>query len=438
MLEYPGSHTHPPPLSMHFPQRSSTGPPFTKMVVFVTILAAVASAAETESIDIITPDIPRNVEWTIGDTADQDSLDDEHAFGILRWRSWVSAGFTANAHGNRTGYGNAPLPWNEIADGPVLSQLWLHAEKPLDLEQRACDWGFVVDYVFGTDGPKNQAVGDQGWDFGWNSSRDYGSAIPQLYAQVGIERLRCIAGNFITPLGFETNQGIDNFFYTHNYAFGYGVPGIHSGVLATYQAGEHLHINLGWTAGWDGGWSNHLDASTFLGGLSWEPSEVWSLTYHLTAGDWGDGTAAGDAEGVAGAIYSHAIVFACDITSRLSCVLENTLGNNAGLGPDNNRWYSLTNYLFYEFNDRWSLGGRCDWFLDEDGARIGVNGAGAGDYYAATLGLNWQPRRAICVRPEVRWDWFSGDGRPFDSRDGGQSGTDVHQFTTSLDVILSF
>ena len=41
-------------------------------------------------------------------------------------------------------------------------------------------------------------------------------------------------------------------------------------------------------------------------------------------------------------------------------------------------------------------------------------------------------------RPEVRWDWFVGEGRPFDSRDGGMTGTEVSQFTGSLDIVARF
>ena len=79
-----------------------------------------------------------------------------------------------------------------------------------------------------------------------------------------------------------------------------------------------------------------------------------------------------------------------------------------------------------------------EWFRDEQGKRVDVNGAGPGSFYEATLGLNWQPHTNIRLRPEARWDWFVGQGRPFDSRDGGKNGTSVSQFTAGLDVILVF
>jgi len=52
--------------------------------------------------------------------------------------------------------------------------------------------------------------------------------------------------------------------------------------------------------------------------------------------------------------------------------------------------------------------------------------------------LNWQPHPNLRIRPEVRWDWFDGQGRPFDSRDGGNTGTAKSQFTGGLDVVATF
>jgi hypothetical protein len=358
--------------------------------------------------------------------------------GPFELGGWLSAGFAANAHGNRTGNGNAPLPLNNVADAPVLNQFWIYAEKPLNLDTNCLDWGFRIDYVFGADAPDFQTGGDQGWDFGWNTSRDYGSAIPQLYAELGVHDLTFRVGNAIGLQGFEANQAVDNFFYSHNYAFGYGVPGTFSGALVEYDVSEQLEVIGGWTMGWDSWWSNYLSASTFMGGLMWTLTDDTSFTYHVTVGDFGDGTAKNGAAGNAGRIYAHAIVFTCEFSDRGSYVLEHTLGSNTGIGASNNQWYSLTNNLFYDLNDCWSAGARIEWFRDEDGQRVDVNGPGPGSFYEATLGLNWEPHSNIRVRPELRWDWFTGRGRPFDSRDGGMTGTSVQQFTGGLDVLLIF
>ena len=169
---------------------------------------------------------------------------------------WLSGGFTVNSHGNRTGNGNSPLPLNNVADAPVLNQFWLYAAKPLDMETNDWDWGLRLDYLVGVDGSDTQAAGDQGWDFGWNTSRDYGSAIPQLYAEVGWHQVILRVGYKFGLQGYEASQAVDNFFYSHNYAFGYGVPGTFAGAAVTCSLTEQLEVVGGWTTGWDSWWSN--------------------------------------------------------------------------------------------------------------------------------------------------------------------------------------
>jgi hypothetical protein len=259
-----------------------------------------------------------------------------------------------------------------------------------------------------------------------------------LYGEVGIHELIFRVGYAIGLQGFEANQAVDNFFYSHNCAFGYGVPGTFAGAVVEYDINQQLHVIGGWTTGWDSWWSNYLSASTFMGGLTWTPANDTSLTYHVTAGDFGDGTAKNGASSNAGQIYAHAIVLTYQFSDRAEYVLENTFGSNTGIGANNNQWYSFTGYLSYDLNDCWSAGARIEWFRDEDGQRVDMNGAGPGSFYEATFGLNWKPHSNIRIRPELRWDWFDGQGRPFDSRDGGMTGTAVNQFTGGLDVVLIF
>lgn len=176
----------------------------------------------------------------------------------------------------------------------------------------------------------------------------------------------------------------------------------------------------------------------FIGGVTWTPRDDISLTYHVSAGDFGDGTAKNGAASNAGRLYAHAIVCTYESSDTGTYVLENTLGSNTGIGNRDNQWYSITNYLFYEINDCLDGGLRFEWFRDEDGQRVNINGSGPGSFFETTVGLNWIPHPNIRVRPELRLDWFGGQGLPFDSRDGGRSGTSVNQQTAGIDFILRF
>ena len=93
---------------------------------------------------------------------------------------WFSGGVYQNGQGVSSGTGNAPVLFPQVSDGATLDQAWIYAEKALPDDCCCYDWGFRIDYVFGTDGPDTQAFGDIGWDNDWDSSRDYGSAIPPL------------------------------------------------------------------------------------------------------------------------------------------------------------------------------------------------------------------------------------------------------------------
>ena len=87
-----------------------------------------------------------------------------------------------------------------------------------------------------------------------------------------------------------------------------------------------------------------------------------------------------------------------------------------------------------KINDCWSAGGRMEWFRDDDGVRVVAGNAG--NYYEATLGVNYKPHSNFLIRPEIRWDWYdgviAGGNHPFNN---GQSDS---QFSGGFDMIVTF
>jgi hypothetical protein len=356
---------------------------------------------------------------------------------------WVQGGITGNANGNRSATGNFPVPFNQVSDGFIFNQApWIFAEKLPDTEANTVDWGFRVDYVFGTDGPDTQAFGDQGWDFGWNSSRDYGSAIPQLYGEIAVNDVSVKVGHFFTIIGYEVVPATGNFFYSHALTMNYGEPFTHTGALGKYTPDDTWTFYGGYTFGWDGGFENNADAHTFLGGVSYAWEDIGTLTWCVNAGDFGDGGPLPEGGvAAAGDIYMHSLVASLNLTEDLVYVFQHDYAANTNIpGGADAYWYGINQYLFYPLTDTVKLGGRLEWFDDVDGARIGAaNPAGAGaagDYYEATVGLNWTPHTNLTIRPEARWDWFDGDAPagalPYDS------GTDDNLFTFGVDGIVQF
>ena len=288
-----------------------------------------------------------------------------------------------------------------------------------------------MDFLFGADGPDTQAFGDGGWDFGWNSSRDYGSAIPQLYLEFAVDDLTIKFGHFYTLIGWEVVPAPDNFFYSHSYTMYYAEPFTHTGFLASYAVNDDVTAYGGWTTGWDTGFEDLNEASTFLGGLSFVLSDDMSLTWALTAGDFGAGIS-----GLAdtGDIYMNSLVLEYQVTDNLTYILQHDFGQNSDIPGGATNWYGINQYLQYAFNDCLAGGLRFEWFRDDNGVR--VPGNDRGDFYEITAGINYRPHANVIFRPEIRFDWFEGTivgTRPF-----GRTGQFSDQVSGGFDFIVTY
>jgi hypothetical protein len=363
---------------------------------------------------------------------------------------WIQGGITGNGDGNRSSQGNYPVPFNQVSDGFIFNQApYIYAEKVADTGGEGFDWGMRVDYVFGTDAADTQAFGDEGWDFGWNSSRDYGSAIPQLYADLAYNNVNLRLGHFYTIIGYEVVPAIGNFFYSHAYTMNYGEPFTHTGALASLKPDDTWTYYGGYTFGWDSGFDNHADAHTFLGGVSYAWEDIGTLAWMVNTGRFGDGEGLPEG-GVAsdGYIYMNSLVGTVNLTDEIQYVIQHDSATNWDVtGAEGAQWYGINQYLFIDLTDEVRFGARLEWFDDQDGARVGAHpfavpaaGAGVGptegDYYAATIGLNVRPHANFVVRPELRWDFFDGDAPagllPFDD------GNEDDLFTAGVDGVLQF
>ena len=345
--------------------------------------------------------------------------------GAFAISGWLEAGATASADSPVTRY-VSPVAFNDRQE-VQLNQLYASFGRDVNTRCQCFDIGGRVDLLFGTDARFVQATGletRRDSSSKWNSATFYQLAMPQVYAEVGLGNLSVKVGHWYSPIGFEAVTAPDNFFYSHAYSEVYGQPFTHTGVLATYALNERTTTYTGIHNGW-----NSFDATTnrgaLLTGFTWTSCNGrFALAAGLTSGQEINNQA----------VYSdrtmYSLVAAAALTDRLHYVLQHDMGwqvDDAAPGVDA-EWYGLNQYLLYTINDCWKLGGRMEWFRDDDGTR--VTGA-AGSYYAATMGMNWQITDDFMIRPELRWDWFDGTGgRPFDN------GTKDSQFTGAFDAVL--
>ena len=357
---------------------------------------------------------------------------------------WMEAGVYANTHGAEF---NGPLGLENLTSFNV-NQLWIFAEKKAKSEDGDVDIGGRVDYVFGTDGPDTQAFGDQTWDFGWNSSRDYGSAIPQMYLDVAFGDWTVRGGRFLTPHGYETVPAVNNFFFSHSYTFYYGEPFTHTGLTATYKFNDKLSAFAGYVDGWDSGFDNLNRQDQFLGGINWTISDKATLAWSVLAGKFGvpmlQDVGGVNLNPIGDRVFSS-LVFTYKITDKWTYVLQNDVGVNTGVTPldVHQEWYGVNQYLLYKLSDCSAFGGRFEWFRDDDGSRVipgfppqlSLVPGNAGNYYEATVGFNYKPHANVLFRPELRWDWYDGTtvaGRPFNN------GRSDSQLSAGFDMIVTF
>ena len=349
---------------------------------------------------------------------------------------WMSSGIYSNQYGAKS---NGPLYMRDYGDGYTVDQMWIHAEKKADNGGSGLAFGGRVDFMWGADGPDTQCFGDGGWDGAWMTSKDdnYGSALPQLYAEMAYNDLNVKVGHFYTIIGYEVVPAPENFFYSHSYAMAFE-PLTHMGVLADYKMTDRLSVQSGWVNGWDNGWVNPSGASTFLGGVKYKLGNRASLAYATSFGDLQDRTVTAGQPNFKSTGYIHSLVFQWQMNCRMKYVMQSNFLTTADEGTGallrSRKGYGIDQYLFYTINNRWSAGTRVEWFRGEIGALAGP--VETGNAVAVTLGLHYKPTDRITFRPEIRWDCTSGD--PIRQALVFDNNTRSSQFSGGFDFIYSF
>jgi hypothetical protein len=374
-------------------------------------------------------------------------------------QGWLEAGYAWH-DGSRNPDGfNGPDGFNDRDEELILDQFYTTIQKALKDNDCCWDWGFTVDLLYGTDYRYPLSKGLDARDDGtpkWHTDdrRLYGLAMPQAYLEFGTKVLSYKVGHWYTLLGNEVVPAIGNVFYSHTYTFLYAIPFTHTGVLATYKPNDQLTIVNGINEGWD----NFDDTDENLGytgqaiftakdkhttlNFAWQ----FSNEPIVSGGNPTADPAARHGRFVETTVLSH------DWNDRTSYMIESVFGSQSAgeVEGDTSTWYGIDSYITYKNNCCWTTAARIEWFRDTDGTRVApvgdfatpVNnnvasvGGFAGSFYDITLGANWHPNANVQFRPEIRYDWFSGQDlngvKPY------LAGTSNHQWIYSTDMIVQF
>ncbi|NLX12112.1 MAG: porin [Phycisphaerales bacterium] len=357
---------------------------------------------------------------------------DCRAFNV---EGWLDAGFVLNGNKSPSGF-NGPYNQTDRHEGS-LNQAYLVFERPLARGPQM-SLGGRVDMIYGTDAFLAESKGFERHPDGsmkWNGDH-YGLALPQVYGQVGNEELSFKVGHFYTIVGYEGVPAVNNFFYTKSLSYMFAGPFVEWGGLATWKANQILSFDAGLVNGWDA-LDQVSDRAAFLGRVSLgnDQSTMWT-SFAIIAGDELNELATDSTSRT-----RYSLIVGANLTSRIQYVFHHWCGvqDDFLASGDSAEWYGIDQYLYYKLTPSVRLGGRFEWFRDDDGVRLGLSrpsnpnkGPYIGDMYSFSLGVNWTPYSNVIVRPEVRWDWFEGSGLPFDD------GTDDQQFLVGMDVIWRF
>jgi len=243
----------------------------------------------------------------------------------------------------------------------------------------------------------SRGLGNTGDEF------DLTEAYIDYLAPVG-KGLKLRFGKFVTYFGAEVIEARDNPNYSRSLLFNYAIPFTHTGLMAGYTFSDQVTANLYLVNGWDNTDDNNSGKSVGLS-LGYTPLEQLSMLFNVMYGPERDSSSDNrflfDWVGTIKPIKNLALILNADYASEKN-----------GAVTKNAKWYGVAGTAKYDFDDRYSVSGRLEYFNDKDGVRTGT----AQKLYEITLTPEIRLAKDLLIRPEYRHDWsdqtsFKGGSR---------------------------
>ena len=395
-----------------------------------------------------------------GDGTDQAAADEKAAKQVeqpkapeprFKLYGWIDAGFTGNtdAPNDRTNFGHL---FTDRANEPMLNQAVITAERALDPSVTGFDWGFKVQFMYGSDARYIHSLGLLDLTTTDIIQPDLVEAYGNLHFPIltsgGVDLK---FGKFVTLEGAETIDPRTNVFYSHSYIFNFGIPFNNTGFQATVHATKWLDLYAGINRGVNTSIKDNNHSVAFEGGFGLNllggNLTVLAIT-HAGREDPGDNH---DWR------YLNDVTAIWKVTKALTSITDlNYIYDEVGKGQ---RGYGVAQYLTYALNDWLTLGVRAEFWRDEEGFFVAqfasqndfihiergdpftpdprTVGGGHTTYGELTAGVTIKPPvpkplAGLAIRPEVRWDHAFTNTRPFIDSEKGD------QVTIGFDVILQF
>ncbi len=341
-----------------------------------------------------------------------------------------------------------------------LNQVLLTARKSLDPSLTDYDWGFKLQFLYGSDSRYSHFLGQ----FPYATDARNQFAITEANVQAHLPWLTnggmdVKLGLYQSPFGYEAFDPATNMFYSHSYISNFGLPSGLAGVLITTHVNSVLDIYLGADPGVSTTYGPYTgdNNSSYAGvagiGLNFLDGNltIQALT-HIGPENPGRSTPLANRY----FRYLNDVVVTWKINEKL------TLGLDMNYIRDDNPYvgrpigYGAAQYASYSLTETLTLNARAEVWRDNNNFYVSafptnlgavkslggfpapvISAASATTYGELTVGVTYQPKRpagvtTLMIRPEIRWDQSLNGTKPFNA--GRSSGA----LTVAADVVLGF
>jgi hypothetical protein len=385
--------------------------------------------------------------------------------GPIKLSAQFDAGFMANPLRPNDGLNFGQL-FTDHANQASINQILLTASKLLDPKDPDYQWGFKVQFMYGSDARYTQFLGELNRV---DPNQRYQLDVVEANAQAHLPWLTeggidLKVGQYPTPLGYETIDPSTNPFYSHSYIFQFGLPFKHTGALTVTHVNSVLDVYGGIDTGTNttfGPLGDNNDAVGGIAGFALNLMEGQLTILALT--HFGPeqatrllGPLGVNANGVWR--YFSDVLVTYKATEKLTLVTEfNLVRDGFGASGKAANGFGAAQYAAYALTDTLTLNGRAEYWRDDrnffvasfpannsfvqlqQGFPVTVHAAPGGNttYGALTLGVTWKPElpapiSGLAIRPEIRWDHAFTNNKPFNAQQ------DNNSFTFGADAVLSF
>jgi hypothetical protein len=365
---------------------------------------------------------------------------------------WTEMAFTAST--DRVT--NLPVTWNDRANTFLLHQNVIRLDRATDPTSTDPSWGFHLDTLIGADYRytlarglfQSQLLNSTGAEnlYGVDPLTFYVNAyFPRIFHGTNVA-----VGRFLTPLSSESEETILTPLLTRSDSFNWGGPFTHTGIMVAPQLTRQLQATMILATGNE----VFLDPSMeprFVGALIWTSANKQdTVTFATTLGRGKFNAGAAFATPTFATIQEPAgrnninvfdFIWARKFAAPFTYQLELLYGYQYGvpttavvgsipgalvsddMTEGTAHWAAFVQYFTYKWSPRFTTITRVEAFDDFNGQRTGFKGL----YTEVATGFQYQPRKAVIFRPELRYD-YNGYSRPFEDKH------DV--FTAAFDTIV--